>query len=714
MAKAVKPRRQTLNPAQVPMFTPDSSWVMPTELPDLSRVDVVAVDTEEKDYGIIQGRGAGWAFGRSMNDSGGGFMAGISAAWRQGGELKSIYVPVGHLFETENWDHDAAGRWLDHIYKRKGATVFMNADYDLGWSNTEFGIKLPPGSKIHDVGCQAMMIDENRRPNPGQKSAYSLDAIAEWCGVPGKDERLLKEAAHIYGYNPKHIKQFMAEIPARYSGQYAEQDAVATLLSHEHLYPKIDIDGMTGAYETEMALVPMVHAMRKRGIRVNPERLAQLYDQLMAQHEECLKRIKHITGMNASIDEIRQRSWLIQVCDMHGIDAYKGEQEGDESFGKDWMRAHPHELPRAIAEAKQCHEAATKFVHGYLQKCMIFHGHNDYRIHANINQFKTEDGGTKTHRFSYSDPPLQQMPSRPDIVEGWVITEIIAAQLRTSFEPELGDLWFAPDYSQQEYRLIVHYAYLLGCIKADEAVAKYLSDPNTDFHNLVVEMTGLTRRRAKDVNFAKAYGAGVGKFALMTGMEFDEAAAVMGQYDTEMPFVKQLNEICDKQAQRVGFIRMIDGARAHFDEWEPRWLDKAEKQRGYAERRPMNPARIDEARRRCQDERHPWHGKNLRRADTRKAMNRLIQGSAARQVKMAMRACWEAGYTPMIQMHDELGFSLRNEKDGKRIGEMMREVVKISVPMRVDEEWGTTWGTAKYPFREGRKAGKGLAPKVAA
>src|ERR1044072_2127293 len=184
------------------------------------------------------------------------------------------------------------------------------------------------------------------------------------------------------------------------------------------------------------------------------------------------------------------------------------------------------------------------------------------------------------------------MPSRPDPVENWKITEIIAQQLRMSFEPEPGELWFAPDYSQQYERLIVHYAYVMGCTKAAEAVAMYNADANTDFHNLVVALTGLTRRRAKDVNFAKAYGAGIRKFALMTGMTFEEAEKVMGQYDGELPFVKQLNEICEREAQKRGYIRMIDKARAHFDEWEPRWLDRSARQRGFAERYTMAPCRM--------------------------------------------------------------------------------------------------------------------------
>ena len=712
MAKSVKPRKQVLNPDQIPLITPDSAWSMPTELPDLSRVGDIAWDTENWDMGLNKDRGPGWAF-RSREV--GGYMAGVSAAWREGNAVRSIYVPIEHP-DSECFDKERVARWVrDMMLKRKGGrNKFCNAGYDLGWMQTELDVAVPDdGARLDDVGCQAMMLDENRRTKPGFTSAFTLDAIADWLGVPGKDEALLRDAAFSFGYKGKDVKRFIAKLPSRYVGPYAEADAVSTFLCDEKMMPLVIGDSMRDAYQVEMDLIPVIHAMRARGVRINVDRALQLEETLLERYELNCRKIKDITKMNVTIDELRDRSWLIRTCEMNGIDEYKREAEGggeEAGFTKDWMRASQSPLVRHIAEAKQCHEAATKFVRTYILESL----HNG-RIHANINQFMSEEGGTRSHRFSYSAPPLQQMPSRPDPVEGWDVTEYIAQQLRMSFEPEPGELWFAPDYSQQEYRLIVHYAFLLECGKAAEAVAKYLNDPKTDFHNLVVEMTGLTRRRAKDVNFAKAYGAGVRKFALMTGMSLEEAAAVMGQYDGEMPFVKELNEICQREAASRGYIRMIDGARAHFDDWEPRWLDNAERNRGFAEHYQMGPCRHVEAQVRVKMAGHPWFGKMLRRADTRKAMNRLIQGSAARQVKAAMVACWRAGFRKMmLQIHDELAFSLTKEKDGQAIGEIMRDVIRLKVPMRVDEEYGETWGTAKYSFADARKPGKGAAPALLA
>jgi len=213
---------------------------------------------------------------------------------------------------------------------------------------------------------------------------------------------------------------------------------------------------------------------------------------------------------------------------------------------------------------------------------------------------------------------------------------------------------------------------------------------------MVAEMTGLARKPAKDTNFAKAYGAGVSKFAIMTGKTHEEAEALMQQYDRELPFVKDLYDLCQKKAERTGFIRLLDGARIHFDMWEPSWLSQEEKARGWGSfgKFKMGFCRIEEAQQRQRDETHPWYGKRLRRAECRKAMNGLIQGSAARQTKLAMRACWREGYLPLIQMHDELGFSQSRAKDGERIAQIMRDVVRLTVPMAVDAEYGTSWGQA--------------------
>jgi DNA polymerase I-like protein with 3'-5' exonuclease and polymerase domains len=170
----------------------------------------------------------------------------------------------------------------------------------------------------------------------------------------------------------------------------------------------------------------------------------------------------------------------------------------------------------------------------------------------------------------------------------------------------------------------------------------------------------------------------------------------MSQYDEKMPFVSRLSEFCQSRAEKRGFLRLIDGARVRFDRWEPRYLSKQQRDRGYREHLPMAPAYREEAQKRVDDPKHPWYREILRRAFCHKGMNWLIQGSAARQTKLAMRECWRMKILPLIQMHDELGIPIDNEKITVQIAEAMRDVVKLEVPVKVDSEFGPNWGDAKY------------------
>jgi DNA polymerase I-like protein with 3'-5' exonuclease and polymerase domains len=396
----------------------------------------------------------------------------------------------------------------------------------------------------------------------------------------------------------------------------------------------------------------------------------QAVAKLEGDRDATLADLAHRLGRSSvSMELIRSNRSLVQLFMQEGLESVlkqHSDNRGAVSFEAHWMRRHDHWLPKLVSRATQLHDAANKFLVGFI----LNYAHAG-RLHGSINQYRGEDGGTRSHRFSYSDPPLQQMPARD---------AELAALIRGVFLPEAGEVWGAADYSQQEYRLIVHFAHLLGCRKADEAVDLYISDPSTDFHILVSEWTGLERKPAKDTNFAKAFGAGIPKFALMIGKSPSEAKDIYEQYDRELPFVKELAKKCQVVAEKRGYIRLLDGARSHFDMWEPTWREDGE---AYSGPRPLAQAR------------ELWgQQRRLKRAFGHKAMNRLIQGSAARQTKMAMRDCWRAGHVPLIQMHDELGFSIPSLSVAQEVQGLMRNTVKLSVPMKVDCELGCNWGEA--------------------
>ena len=217
--------------------------------------------------------------------------------------------------------------------------------------------------------------------------------------------------------------------------------------------------------------------------------------------------------------------------------------------------------------------------------------------------------------------------------------EELAPLIRGVFLPEEGEVWAKPDVSQQEFRFIVHYAIKHCLRKAKEAADRYRADPDTDFHQLVADWTGIDRQSAKVANFAKAFGAGVRKFAAMIDKPEAEARAIYTKYDRELPFVSQLSALCQNTATKQGYIELYDGARRHWDNWEAPAV---------AWTKGMGPCSREEAERRVRDPNHAWHRRWIRRAETHKAMNALIQGSAARHTKLWMRACWREGIVPLL------------------------------------------------------------------
>jgi DNA polymerase I-like protein with 3'-5' exonuclease and polymerase domains len=628
--------------------------VAPTSLPDLRRVPTVAIDTEGKDDGLGAGTGSSWPFG-------GGFLCGVSVAWPGG----SFYAPVRHP-DTECMDPDVVAQWVSDHAKAGVRFVTHHGSHDWGWMGTEWGIPVP--EHIDDTEGMAALVDENRL-------SYRLDDLCRWRGIPGKDEDKLREAAAAYGFS--NVKANMHKMPARYIGPYAEQDAVSTLALRDDLAEEVERQELGPAYQLEMDIMPMVLQMRRDGIRVDVDGAIQAKANLRQRRDEVLAELARRLGVpNVTIEQCRSPRVLVEWHLDQGVFTRetmpmtaptRGHPDGQPSFQASWMRRHSHWLPSMVAKAEQLEEAAQKFIQGFILDYTTHRG----RIHAGINQFRGEEGGTRSHRFSYSDPPLQQMPARDG-----ELAEII----RGLFLPEPGQVWGACDYSQQEYRLIVHFAYLLKCGRAEEAVRLYIDNPDTDFHILVSEWTSLERKPAKDTNFAKAFGAGIPKFAQMIGQSVERAAEIYAQYDRELPFVKEAAKVCQNVAEKRGYIRLLDGARSHFDFWEPAWRERDE---SYVTPRPLASA-----------QEHWGKERRLKRAWGHKAMNRLIQGSAARQTKLAMRACWREGLVPRIQMHDELGFSFQSLGEARRASELMRDVVQLSVPMKVDCELGSTWGVA--------------------
>jgi DNA polymerase I-like protein with 3'-5' exonuclease and polymerase domains len=662
--KAVPPPAPvTVTEPVAPVLTSD--WIAPTQLPDLRNVEFVAVDTETRDERMQEDKGSGWPFAA-------GHVCGLSVAYRIGGETHAHYFPLRHPDST-NFDPQLAYHWLhDHITAGVHF-VTQNGVYDWGWLRAEADIKMPAGECVEEIGALATIVDENRY-------SYSLGNLCAWRGLPGKDETLLHNAALALGMRKTEKPQaYISQMPARYVGAYAEHDARSTLALFENLSPVLDQEGTRDAYRLECELLPMVLEMRRRGIRVNIAAAEQARDLLLGRRDAILKEISDQHGAAVSMKELSSSKWLASTFDHYNI-KYPRTEKGNPSFraGKTgWMKKHPHWLPQLKIKADKLDFFGATILQGFIIEHVV-----NNRIHAEIHPHRSDDGGSRSLRFSYSDPPLQLTPKHD---------EELAPLIRGVYLPEEGETWATVDVSQQEFRFIVHEAARRDLYGAAQAVERYRSDRNTDFHAFVAELTGLARPEAKNTNFAKSYGAGVRRLAEMTNKSESEAQEIIDKYDRALPFVNQLSRTCQREATRNGFVVLYDGARRHFNTWRA----------SAAWGKGAGPCSREEAERRIKDPDHPWYRRwPLQRADTQKAMNALIQGSAARHTKLWMRACWREGVVPLLQMHDALELSVATPEQAERIAQLGCDAVSLDVPMLVDVKYGRTWGDATHSWAE--------------
>jgi DNA polymerase I-like protein with 3'-5' exonuclease and polymerase domains len=669
-----------INESQLPLLTPDSDWRPPSELPDLRGRPLVAIDTEEKDDGLAMSRGPGWPY-RS------GYVCGVSYATEDG---LSGYVPLRHP-DTECFDQEQVRRWLQDLVKSRTPLLFQNAPFDLGWMHADLGVDIPPEYPLEDTLCAAFMVNED-------EYEYNLDAICARLGLPGKDETLMREAANVYlrpAHAPKSwkltgrdLKSNLYRLPGRYVGPYAAVDSIRALQAFARLRPIMREQRLDAAYRLEMDLVPTVRRMRSRGIAVNEDRATQTRDEYRARRDAILSEMtRRLPGRgDVGMERLRSHKWMETIFTDERVPFPRtpptvSRPEGTPSFKSEWMEKYDHWLPKMAAQAMEY----DRFAEYFMGDIVLGFAHRG-RIHAEIHQYKSDDGGTVSYRFAYSDPPLQQAPS-PDM------NPELGGAFRDVFEAD--GLWGANDYSQQEYRLTAHFAAVCKVRGGEEAVRRYQEDPNLDFHQMVADLTGLSRGKAKIQNFALLFGQGRDATAARLGVSLEEADEIRETVTARAPFGPALNDYCQRRAQQVGYLRLLDGARVRFDEWEAAWVPRDEWARGQRENRRMEPCSLEEARARRADESHPWHGCRLRRAGVRKALNRLIQGSAARQTKLAMRACAREGLTPILQMHDELDHDEDSESKILLVAEIMRDVVRLRLPMKVDTGVGRTWREAK-------------------
>ena len=614
------------------MFQAQTEWICPESFPDLSGYQYVAIDLETKDPNL-KTRGSGSVIGQ-------GEIIGIAVAV----EGWSGYYPIGH--REGNMDKRKVLEWITKVCADDNTKIFHNAMYDVCWLKS-YGIKI--NGFIIDTMVMLSLIDENRR-------WYSLNSASyDYLGEV-KSEQSLKEAAEAAGVD---AKSEMYKLPAMYVGSYAEKDAELTLELFRVLSREIQKQNLQNVFDLETNLFPCLVDMRFKGVRVDVEKAHTLKQKLVSQEEELLLQVKKETGVETQIWAARS---IAQVFDKLSLPYSRTLKSNAPSFTKNFLKEHQHPIVQKIAKAREINKAHTTFIDTILK-----HEHKG-RIHADINPIKSDTGGTVTGRFSYSNPNLQQIPAR---------NKDLGPMIRGLFIPEENCTWGCFDYSQQEPRLVVHYAATTEPICFNESVTKIVEkfkDDSVDFHQTVADMANISRSQAKTINLGLFYGMGKAKLQAELGLNTkQEAENLFNQYHDNVPFVRELMNRTSSFAQTSGSIGTLLGRKCRFDKWEPATFGM------------HTPMTLEEA------ERTYGRGR-IRRAFTYKALNKLIQGSAADMTKKAMLDLYQEGIIPHIQIHDELDLSIESHEQAKKIIEIMENAVTLAVPNKVDYESGQTWG----------------------
>lgn len=638
---------------QQPLFQPATTWNPPTlaELPDWSGAKRVALDVETYDP-LIKKLGPGVRRG--------GYVAGVSFAIEDG---PAHYLPIRHG-GGDNLPYEATWDYLrQQLNTYSGTLVGANLGYDLDYC-MEKGCTFEKVKWFRDVQVAEPLIYELR-------DSFSLEAIAGYHGIPGKDEGELREACIAWGLikpsdKPGVEKNYIWALPGRYVGKYAIQDVRLPLQLLRRQERIIEDKDLQRVFDLESKVLPILTRMRRRGVRVDLNRLQWVEDWSYKEGTGHLAEVFAETGIRLNMEDLNNSDALAKPLLHIGVEVGRTPKGKKYSVDADLMKSIDHPVAKALLKAKKMHNLKCKFANSVREHLI------GDRIHATINQLRRnkEDGdsvGVAYGRCSSTDPNLQQQPGKAagKVGEIW----------RSIYIPDEGKVWGACDYAGQELRWLVHLAELLRTPKATEAGDQYRKNPNLDHHSMVAEICKIQRPYAKCINFGIIYGKGERKLCEDLGLPTatvwskkqqkyilvagDECKALLKTYHRTLPFAKKVSEKCMALAAKRGYIRTLLGRTLHFEEAPESTKDK-----------PV----------------YDW---------TYKALNRWVQGTSADQTKKAMVDCEAAGHELQLQVHDEVDLSVTNEEQIQDVARIMANCMPSSVPFKVDCGVAANWGEAK-------------------
>ena len=440
------------------------------------------------------------------------------------------------------------------------------------------------------------------------------------------------------------------KVPLDKATEYAAEDADLTLRLHMALKPRLVADRMTTVYETlERPLVPVLVAMEREGIRVDPVELQRLSKDFAVRMVDLQAKVYELAGEEFNIASPKQLGEILfdKLSLPGGKKSKSGAYSTDQSV-LEGLAGQGHDLPLRVLDWRQLSKLKSTYTDALQTQINPQTG----RVHTSFAMASTSTG-----RLASTDPNLQNIPVRTE--EG--------RKIRRAFVPRQGCTLMSADYSQIELRVLAHMADIVALKQAfHDGVDIHALTASQVFDTPIEGMDPMVRRSAKAINFGIIYGISPFGLAQNLGIPQGEAKSYIEAYFNRYPGIRDYMEKTKEFCRQHGYVTTIYGRRAHMP--------------GINEK---NPAR--------------------RNFQERAAINAPIQGSAADIIRRAMirlqPALDDAGLNArmLLQVHDELLFDVPEaevEETKVVVARVMEGAAHLDVPLVVDTGVGENWDEA--------------------
>ena len=431
--------------------------------------------------------------------------------------------------------------------------------------------------------------------------------------------------------------------------KYASEDAYITRKLYFLFLEKLKLQDATHLIDeslnVEVPFITTLLGMEKNGIKLDEEYMQDFLDEVKQTLENVTKEIYSLAGSEFNINSTKRLG--VVLFENLKLPAKKKTKTGYSTDEKVLNSLkEQHEIIPKLLEYREVYKLYSTYIEPLLK---LSKSSVDGRIHTSFVQT-----GTATGRLSSKNPNLQNIPTRTPL----------GAKIRNGFVAESGKKLIGIDYSQIELRLLAHFS------KDGVLVDAFNNDKDIHLQTAIAlfgeDEAKAKRNIAKTVNFGLLYGMGQKKLSDTLGITTKEAKDVIQKYFESFPTVKGYFRSVVDNSKECGYVETLLKRRRYFD---------------YENASPM-----------------------FRSAYEREAVNTVFQGSASDLIKLSMNTIDKMikdeslNVKMLLQIHDELIFEVDESEAqtmAKRFEDVMQDVFKLEVPLKVSVNIGSHWGELK-------------------